>query len=135
LVDPFSRSQIEEETAMRPQSFLLAVVVMLAALATARLAMAQTYSQGHADNPNGSTVSPYLNLLQGNNQFSTVPTYQSLVKPMLDQQSAIQQQGNSLNRLQNQVNSQAISGPGARSGTGHTTRFMNYSHFYTSRLK
>ncbi len=118
---------------MRPQNFLLATVVVLAALAAPRLAMAQVtapFGQGHADNPNGPTVSPYLNLLQGNSQLNMVPTYQSLVKPMIDQQSAIQQQGNSLQRLQRQVNSQSISGPAARGGTGHATHFMNYSHFY-----
>jgi hypothetical protein len=119
---------------MRPRTFLLAGVVVLAALAAPRLAMAQygrTYGQGHTDNPNGPTVSPYLNLLQGNNQFSTVPTYQSLVKPMIDQQNAIQQQGSSLQRLQGQVNSQSVAGPTGRTGTGHVTHFMNYSHFYT----
>jgi hypothetical protein len=115
---------------MRPQTFLLAGVVVFAALAAPRLAMAQ-YTWGHSDNPNGPTVSPYLNLLQGNNQFTTVPTYQSLVKPMIDQQNAIQQQGSSLQRLQGQVNSQSVAGPTGRTGTGHVTHFMNYSHFYT----
>src|SRR4051812_42151898 len=79
--------------------------------------------RGHSDNPNGPTVSPYLNLLQSNSQG--LSNYQTLVKPMIDQQNAIQRQGNSIQRLQQQVS--PGSGPGGARGTGHTTRFQNYS--------
>jgi hypothetical protein len=89
--------------------------------------------RGHSDNPNGPTVSPYLNLLNNNNQLNGIPNYQSLVRPLVDQQDAIKRQGNSLQRLQSQVNStyNAPSGSGAGlRGTGHISHFMNYSHFY-----
>lgn len=46
--------------------------------------------QGRSDNPVGPTVSPYLNLLQSTNQLNGISNYQSLVRPLLDQQSAIQ---------------------------------------------
>lgn len=85
---------------------------------------------GRSDNPNGPTVSPYLNLLNNNNQLNGMPTYQSLVRPLIDQQSAIQRQGGSLQRLQQQVNTQGAGGGGARGSTGHSTSFMYYSHFY-----
>src|SRR5262245_8030473 len=84
--------------------------------------------RGHSDNPNGPTVSPYLNLLQTNSQG--LSNYQSLVKPMIDQQNTLQRQGNSIQRLQQQVGS-AGSAPGATRGTGHATRFGNLSHYYS----
>ena len=102
--------------------FAAALVLVLTA---PRLASAQQY-RGTSDNPNGSTVSPYLNLLNNNN--IGLPAYQTMVRPVLDAESAIQRQGNSIQRLQQQANS----GPTSRggSGTGHTTYFMNYSHYY-----
>ncbi|MBI3839631.1 MAG: hypothetical protein HY288_17050 [Planctomycetia bacterium] len=117
---------------MKPRIVLFALTLGLMALAAPRLAFAQaisTFPQGHSDNPNGPTVSPYLNLLQSNNQLNSVPNYQSLVKPLIDQRNAIQRQGNSLQHLQQQVASGAGGGVGGR-GTGHTTHFMNYSHYY-----
>jgi hypothetical protein len=82
---------------------------------------------GRSDNPVGPTVSPYLNLTQG----GPVTNYQSLVKPLIDQGDAIQRQGSSINRLQQQVSAQAYgAGGGGGRGTGHTTFFMNYSHYY-----
>ena len=111
---------------------VLFAVAALALLAAPSSAFAQynagTYS-GRSDNPNGPTVSPYLNLLNNNNQLNGVPNYQSLVRPLLDQQNAIQRQGSSLQRLQQQVNTQG-GGSGAGRSTGHSTSFMYYSHFY-----
>jgi hypothetical protein len=91
-------------------------------------AEAQTNYRGSSDNTNGPTVSPYLNLLQ-NNSVGNITNYQSLVKPLIEQNSAINRQGNSINRLQQQVNSPSSAGTSGR-GTGHTTFFMNYGHFY-----
>lgn len=90
-------------------------------------AQAQNFYKGSSDNPNGPTVSPYLNLLQNNSVGVT--NYQSLVKPLVEQNSAINRQGNSINRLQQQVNAPMGAGTAGR-GTGHTTFFMNYGHFY-----
>jgi hypothetical protein len=103
-------------------------VLILAAPSAAQAQGIGGYYQGRSDNPNGPTVSPYLNLLQNNNPLTGQPTYQSLVKPLLEQQGAIQRQGNSLQQLQQQV------GSGQRAGgqqqTGHMSYFMNTSHFY-----
>lgn len=113
---------------------VLAVVAALVLFAAPGSVFAQgagggQFYSGRSDNPNGPTVSPYLNLLNNNNQLNGVPNYQSLVRPLLDQQSAIQRQGNSLQRLQQQVNTQGAAGTSGHA-TGHTTFFMHYSHFY-----
>lgn len=111
---------------------VLLAVAAFALLATPGSAFAQYNGgqyTGRSDNPNGPTVSPYLNLLNNNNQLNGLPTYQSLVRPLLDQQSAIQRQGSSLQRLQQQVNT-GSGGAGAGRATGHATSFMYYSHFY-----
>ncbi len=110
---------------MRPRTLLLIGMLAVVALAVPRSAVAQAYS-GRSDNPNGPTVSPYLNLLQ-NNPLSPVTNYQSLVKPLINQGNAIQRQGNSLSRLQQQMYSGAA---GGGMGTGHRSFFMNYSHYY-----
>jgi hypothetical protein len=115
---------------MNAKTLLYASFLLAIAAATPSSARAQLPG-GHSDNPNGPTVSPYMNLLQNNNQLNGLPTYQSLVKPLVDQQNAIQRQGNSLQRLQQQVSSGASPNGGGSGATGHATRFMNYSHFYT----
>lgn len=108
-----------------------AIVVMCAAASSAQAQYGGGIYQGRGDNPIGPTVSPYLNLLQSGN-FG-VTNYQSLVRPLIDQGTAINRQGNSLNRIQQQINSGGGGGyrgsSGSR-GTGHATFFMNYSHFY-----
>ena len=114
---------------MRPAMLGLALAAIF--LLAPQSAMAQ-YSggqyMGRADNPVGPTVSPYLNLLQ-NNGFG-VTNYQSLVKPLINQGNAIQQQGHSIGNLQRQVSQQAYGASSSRRGTGHATYFMNYSHYY-----
>jgi hypothetical protein len=114
-----------------PRTFILSISAIVLMCASAGSAQAQLsgYYQGRGDNPVGPTVSPYLNLLQSNSLGIT--NYQSLVKPLIDQGNAINRQGNSLNRIQQQINTpSAYGGAGGSSGTGHTTFFMNYSHFY-----
>jgi hypothetical protein len=90
-------------------------------------AAAQGLYQGRADNPNGPTVSPYLNLLQ-TSPNNPITNYQSLVKPLVNQGAAIQRQGRALAGLQQQV----YAGAGAGLATGHRSYFMNFSHFYPS---
>lgn len=119
---------------MHVRRILLLASLLTIALSAPQVALAQggiNSFRGHSDNPNGPTVSPYLNLLNNNNQLNGVPNYQSLVRPLVDQQDAIRRQGNSLQKLQTQVNStyNAPSGSGLR-GTGHASHFMNFSHFY-----
>jgi hypothetical protein len=91
-----------------------------------RTAWAQVggYYMGRADNPVGPTVSPYLNLV--GSQLGGVTNYQSLVKPLINQDRAIRYQGNSINALQRQA---AQRGGGATT-TGHASFFMNYLHYY-----
>jgi hypothetical protein len=113
--------------AMTTRIFGLAVALAVIFLASSPSAFAQWSGgryMGRSDNPVGPTVSPYLNLTQG----GSVTNYQSLVKPLLEQDSAIRRQGASLNNLQRQVSQQAYGGGGR--GTGHATFFMNYSHYY-----
>jgi hypothetical protein len=103
-------------------------LVVGAVLVAGNSAQAQGIYAGRADNPNGPTVSPYLNLLQ-NNANSPVTNYQSLVKPLINQGNAIQRQGRSLAGLQQQVYSGAMRGTGI---SGQRSYFMNFSHFYPS---
>jgi hypothetical protein len=114
---------------MRPRTFFLAAIVSIVALGTPRLTQAQNaWGYGaHSDNPNGPTVSPYLNLLNTNSQGFN--SYQTLVKPIVDQQAALQRQGSALQQLQQKVNSPGSSAGSGRA-TGHQTYFMNYGHFY-----
>ena len=118
---------------MRPRTALLAIALAVTAIAapeTVQRNGCRVKTGGHSDNPNGPTTSPYLNLLQNNNFGGA--NYQTLVKPLLDQPAAIQRQGAQIQRLQNQVNSQYMGGGGSRSSTGHSTFFMNRSHFYAA---
>jgi hypothetical protein len=104
-----------------------ALVLSLSDNAFGQFGAGNVYS-GRSDNPVGPTVSPYLNLLQQNPGAPT--NYQSLVKPLINNYDALRQQGGAINRLQNQVNSGAVGRSGG--GSGHTTFFMYYSHFYPS---
>ena len=112
---------------------LLILLGGLAVLATPSVSLAQSYG-GRSDSPYGPTTSPYLNLLQNNNPLNPVSTYNTLVRPLVDQNNALNRQGASLNRLQQQANS-GVGAGGSRSGgtTGHSSHFMNYSHFYGMR--
>ena len=94
---------------MRPLTLLL-ILAAVACMAPGT-AFAQQY-HGHSDNPNGPTVSPYLNLLQNNNG-ANIGNYQTLVKPLIDQGNAINRQGKGLSALQQQVNSAPSAGAGA----------------------
>ena len=115
--------------------FLFAAVVALAVASPDRAFAQSTFPRGSSDNPNGPTVSPYLNLLQNNNQLNGMPTYQSLVKPLIEQRDATQRQGNALQNLQQKVNAQGGGGASGGPGTGHATYFMHYSHFYPAPRK
>ena len=116
---------------MTPRSLALAVALAGICLLIPQTALAQYQGglyMGRADNPVGPTVSPYLNLTQNN--LGSPTNYQSLVKPLIDQGNAIQRQGSSINRLQQQIYSGAGGGGRGGRGTGHATFFMNYSHYY-----
>ena len=77
------------------------------------------------------TVSPYLNLLR--EQGLGLPTYQTLVRPQLQQQRANQQQTRQIQQLQLEVAQNAASsqaGEVTLRPTGHQTAFRNFGHFY-----
>ena len=83
------------------------------------------------------TVSPYLNLVNNNNNGGrgAFPAYQTLVEPFLQQQQQQQQ----INQLQRTTQSLATGGltqpargaSNAIRGTGHVTANMDYLHYYT----
>lgn len=78
------------------------------------------------------TVSPYLNLLNLNNQQASLPNYQTLVRPQLDQRQESQQQQRQIRQLNQQVSNIDRRSLNNQQGsaTGHPTRFMTYSHYY-----
>ena len=105
---------------------------LIVALSTYAFAQSPPGGIANPYNPK-PTVSPYLNLLQNNDNFD-FPQYQTLVRPFFEQQSINtrnnyenQQIRGQVNSLQRQVNQPGMSGIRA---TGHPTRYMNYSHYY-----
>ena len=111
---------------MNRQAFLMLVAAAVVSLVGLHPASAQGWGGGaSSNNPNGPTVSPYLNLLSNNNP--TVTNYQSLVKPLINQNDAIRRQGGAIQQLQ----SQQYQGPsGGGGGTGVHSYFMFYSHYF-----
>jgi hypothetical protein len=108
---------------MMRQAFLMLATVTVVSLVGLRPVSAQGWGGGAStNNPNGPTVSPYLNLLSNNNP--TVTNYQSLVKPLINQNDAIRRQGGAIQQLQNQQ----MQGGGV--GTGTHSYFMYYSHYF-----
>jgi hypothetical protein len=74
------------------------------------------------------TVSPYINLAVNPNGLST---YQSLVKPMIDDREAIRLNADTLQQLRRQMRDTREpkgGSPGTRVPVN--PRFMHYSHFY-----
>lgn len=121
-------------------TFVLGVLVGIPSAAQAQInpgySRYMNPAAGVANNAiyNRPTVSPYLNLLRPQGGVA-IPNYQSLVRPMLDQERINQQQGRQLQQLQKRIyqgpSSQSSAGApiGIRS-TGHTTGFMNYSAYF-----
>jgi hypothetical protein len=112
---------------MKSRKLFTIVAVAMLSLMASQSAFGQGGYRGRSDNPNGPTVSPYLNLLQNNNPLSPATNYQSLVKPLIDQGAAINRQGGAIQRLQ-QGSPTSFGGQ----GTGRHTYFMYFSHFYPS---
>ncbi len=109
---------------MKSHILLVVAVAVVVSQSSLSAVPAQVFRGGVGnDNPNGPTVSPYLNLLQNNNRGIT--NYQSLVKPLINQNDALRRQGGAIQQLQQQ---QYQTGGGR--GTGVHSYFMYYSHFY-----
>ncbi len=82
-------------------------------------------------------VSPYLNLLNQGYALSGISPYQTLVQPLIEQADATNRQQAQIQQLQRQQ--RVTSGYGGARGvsgavrsTGHQTRFLNLSHYYTN---
>ena len=90
---------------------------------------------GYAPEP---TVSPYLNLFREDLDGSSDLNYNTLVRPMLQQQQfnqQLQRQSLELNRRLQAMAAQSDFNPqGSKSQypTGHQTVFMYYGHYYPS---
>jgi len=82
------------------------------------------------------TVSPYLNLFREDLDGSSDLNYNTLVRPMLQQQQfneQMQRQSMDISRRLQSISAQADFNPqGSQSQypTGHQTTVMNYSHYY-----
>ncbi len=80
-----------------------------------------------------STVSPYLNLIQFEQAGEvSMPVYQTLVRPFVDQRRLNQFQVNQVYQLQQQVARNAVrtgQGDPVRQ-TGHMTSYQNHSHYF-----
>ncbi len=111
--------------------FGLAVVGVLIFSQASQAQVVNTY--GFSDNPVGPTVSPYLNLVNQDFVDPNLTNYQSLVRPLLQQNNAINRQGSAINRLQQQYSAPASGAAGG--ATGHTTFFMNGSHYFPSGIR
>ena len=80
------------------------------------------------------TVSPYLNLLRVESSLS-LPNYQTLVRPALEQRQQAAQQRSSIRQLQSRVTNMQGQGAGRNQreqgfATGHPSRFATYLHYY-----
>ena len=115
-------------------------ITTILAVATAAVlfgACAARAQQPFSNIQQSPTVSPYLNLM--NRSSVGLPTYQTLVKPQIDQQEQNIQQQQQISRLQqhqkslvaNQERGMAQRGISNEiRGTGHVTVFMDYLHYY-----
>ena len=80
------------------------------------------------------TVSPYLNLLRDDS--GATANYQTLVRPQMEQIDFNRQQERQFDRLDRQFQNFRSESAYPQDGsveireTGHTTRFMNLSHYY-----
>ncbi len=103
---------------------LLRSTLVLAALGVAAQARAQYPATSGRPYPTSPAVSPYLNLARPGNPAIN---YYGLVRPQNDFR-------NSISQLQQQVAvnqaSMAAMQDTTLSGTGHPTRFMNYSAYF-----
>lgn len=120
------------------RNLLVLTVVLVALLSGMELASAQTPFRPPSINPlnnaiNRPTVSPYLNLLQRNG--NGLPTYQTLVRPQIEQRQAELRNAAAIQQLQYQASRPTNEGKstgesGQVRGTGHVSGFMNHMHFF-----
>ena len=115
-------------------------VFLLGMVASQRECSAQLATNPGRYTLNRPTVSPYLNLLRRSADNSSLPNYQTLVRPQLEQRQQSQQRDIAIQRLQSRVTNMqgraAIQAQqqGRRNPfiTGHASGFMRYLHYYPS---
>ncbi|MDZ4779294.1 MAG: hypothetical protein SGJ19_03475 [Planctomycetia bacterium] len=115
--------------------FALTTTILLSAASWANAQnYGQMYSSMHRPTPTRQpTVSPYLNLLQFQDASDeSIPVYQTLVRPFVDQRRLNQHQVNQVYQLQQQVARNAVQSGGTDRlrQTGHTTIYGNHSHYF-----
>ncbi|MBX3414972.1 MAG: hypothetical protein KF708_19965 [Pirellulales bacterium] len=122
-------------------AILIGLFSLLLLAGSARVAVAQfPQYRPPSINPmqntiNRPTVSPYLNLTQRN--FNGPPTYQTLVRPMVEQRQAAVRQAAQIQQIQQDISSSNRMGASRTTGesqqvrgTGHVSGFMNHMHFF-----
>ena len=123
---------------MRPRFLAMSLAGAALFLLAPQTAWAQ-YSgryMGRADNPVGPTVSPYLNLFRDDLDGSGDFNYQTLVRPMLQQQQYNQQAQRQSLEISRRLQAIAAQGDFNAAGskdqypTGHQTVFQYYGHHY-----
>jgi hypothetical protein len=88
------------------------------------------YVRPQMANPYARPVfSPYLNLLNPN--LNPAINYYGLVRPEIEFRSSLQQLQQQVNTLPTTPSAPELAGIPV---TGHTTQFLNYSHYYPSNL-
>jgi len=124
----------KESTMKSLRAGFVAAAAALIALASASRSEAQQPFSNIYQQP---TVSPYLNLLNRSN--AGLPSYQTLVRPQIEQQQQDIKQRLDIQKLQrgqksliaNQERGLAQRGISNEiRGTGHVTVFMDYLHYY-----
>lgn len=106
-----------------PRSLIAAAFVVV-------LSIGKAEAQGYNPPTGPPAVSPYLNLLQLNSQ-GIIP-YDTLVRPQIETQNRLNQQGATLNQLQR---AGSVGASGSQRPTGHPAFFMNYSHFFPAKRR
>jgi hypothetical protein len=130
------------------KSFCCLFVLVSANWALSSCAMAQGFSSPNPSNyfrqfiSNRPTVSPYLNLVANEQlqaQQGTIrPTYQTVVRPMIERRQESQQQQRQLIQMQRQLSdlrSDFQQRSNAIGATGHPTRFMVYHQYYPGFMR
>ncbi|MDZ4779163.1 MAG: hypothetical protein SGJ19_02810 [Planctomycetia bacterium] len=77
------------------------------------------------------TVSPYLNLYRQDTE--DLPTYQTLVRPQVQQQRVNQVQQSELTQLRSQLATEQARQQQPLPTTGHVSYFRHYSHYFSRK--
>ncbi len=126
---------------MRWMSFSWRTRLLIAAFVAGWVMMAAdtAFAQGSRSNRGANarsriqrpTVSPYLNLYRQDSQG--IPTYQTLVRPQVQQQRVNQVQQTEITQLRSDLANERAAATQPLPQTGHVSYFRHYSHFYRQK--